>query len=323
MMRSAAVITGSIILFSAAVCPVSAGKPNKEKSGTIAISGAWALYPMAVKWAEEYQKTVPGVRIDISAGGAGKGMADCLSGAVDIGMVSREIYPEEIAKGAWWIAVTKDAVVPTMNAANPVLNDILKLGVTKESLIDVWIRGTVKNWNRITNTAVSADIHVYTRSDACGAASTWAAYLGAKQEDLLDVAVYGDPGLVEAVKNDRLGIGFNNINYVYDNKTEKQIPGICVIPLDLNENGRIDAEEDFYATRDDMVRAIADARYPSPPARELNLVCKGRPEPGIVREFLEWVLTEGQAFVPDTGYIRIAETKIQGSLEKLNSEDTE
>ena len=87
--------------------------------GIIQLSGAFALYPMAVKWAEEFRKLNPGVKIDISGGGAGKGMTDALAGVVDIGMVSREIYPEEMSKGAFPIATVKDAVVPTINVNNP------------------------------------------------------------------------------------------------------------------------------------------------------------------------------------------------------------
>ena len=67
--------------------------PDKLE-GTVTISGAWALYPLMVRWGEEFQKLHPDVKFDISAGGAGKGMADALANAVDIGMVSREIYPE-------------------------------------------------------------------------------------------------------------------------------------------------------------------------------------------------------------------------------------
>ena len=51
---------------------------------------------MAVRWAEEFRKIYPDVRIDLSAGGAGKGITDALNNMVDIGMVSREIYNEEI-----------------------------------------------------------------------------------------------------------------------------------------------------------------------------------------------------------------------------------
>ena len=66
------------------------------------------------------RKINPGVRFDISAGGAGKGISDALNGMVEIGMVSREIYPEEIKKGAFPIAVTKDAVVAVVSDRNPV-----------------------------------------------------------------------------------------------------------------------------------------------------------------------------------------------------------
>ena len=96
--------------------------------GTIAISGAWALYPMITRWAEEFQKQYPDVQFDISAGGAGKGMADALGGVVEIGMVSRAVSPEEEAKGAFWVAVTKDAVFPMVSEKNPVLQDLLKTG---------------------------------------------------------------------------------------------------------------------------------------------------------------------------------------------------
>ena len=50
-----------------------------ELSGEISLSGAFALYPLAVKWGEEFQKLHPNVKIDISAGGAGKGITDALA----------------------------------------------------------------------------------------------------------------------------------------------------------------------------------------------------------------------------------------------------
>ena len=116
------------LLTTAAGCGGATGEstasPEGRLQGTITISGAWALYPLMVRWGEEFQKLHPDVRFDISAGGAGKGMADALANAVDIGMVSREIYPEEVDKGAFWVSVAKDAVFPTVNAENPVREDL-------------------------------------------------------------------------------------------------------------------------------------------------------------------------------------------------------
>jgi phosphate transport system substrate-binding protein len=45
---------------------------------------------------------------------------------------------------------------------------------------------------------VTDPIHVYTRSDAAGAPDVWAKHLGKKQENLLGIGVFGDPGLAAA-----------------------------------------------------------------------------------------------------------------------------
>ena len=160
-------------------------------------------------------------------------------------------------------------------------------------------------------------VSVYTRSDACGAAETWANYLGDyHQEDLGGTAVYGDPGLAEAVKKDALGIGYNNLNYAYDMDTGKPLAGLSVIPIDLNENGRIDADEDFYASKAELVQAIATEHYPSPPARDLYLVTRDE-FTGIAREFVWWVLTDGQQYAGEVGYVGLAREKIEGELSKV------
>jgi len=295
----------------------SAAQSATDLQGKITISGAWALYPMVVRWGEEFQKLHRGVKFDISAGGAGKGMADALADAVDIGMVSREIYPEEIEKGAFGVAVTKDAVFLTVNAKNPVWEDLHQKGVSRETLIGIYITGEITTWGQVVGRPESADpIHVFTRSDACGAAATWAEYLGHAQEDLLGVGVYGDPGVLEAVIKDPLGIGFNNLNYAFDFQTGQPVAGAQVVPLDANGNGQADAEE-FYDAKTQAINAVATGRYPSPPARDLNLVTKGKPA-GLVSIFIKWILTDGQKYVDEVGYIPLAEEKLNEELQRLD-----
>ena len=253
---------------------------NVDLKGHITISGAWALYPMAVKWAEEFQKVYPGIKIDISAGGAGKGITDALSRSVDLGMVSRDINLVEIQKGIWTVSVAKNAVVATVNADNPVIKDILAKGITKEKLQKIFISGDVKTWGQVVNSDNKNAINVYTRSDACGAAETWAKYLGVKQEDLVGIGVYGDPGVAEAVKKDKFAVGYNNSNFVG--------AGIMVVPI-----------------------------YPALPARELYLVSYGVPQGKEVRTFLRWVLTDGQKFVPEAGFINVSPKRISEDLQKM------
>jgi phosphate transport system substrate-binding protein len=315
MFRTITKIFALIIL--AIICvPKTSGQD--KLSGQISISGAFALYPMAVKWSEEFRKINPDVRIDISAGGAGKGIADALGGMVEIGMVSREIYPEEIKKGAFPIAVTKDAVVAVISESNPALNDILGKGLKKDAGNNIWVSGKYTTWAQAFNVKGSSPIHIYTRSDACGAAEMWAKYFGKKQEDLLGVGVFGDPGLAQAVKRDPLGIGFNNIGYAYDAKTKQQTKGLRVVPIDLNNNGKVDDDENFYNSMNDLIAAIASGKYPSPPARELYFVCRGNPKNNkVLTEFIKWVLSDGQKFVHEAGYIALPKDKILSEIRKL------
>jgi phosphate transport system substrate-binding protein len=310
-------ICSIMIAFSLVSSFVFGQAPAKPLEGSISISGAWALYPMVLKWAEEFKKIHPGVKIDVQAGGAGKGMADVLAGMADLGMVSRDVNPDEMKKGAFPFAVTKDGVVATANAKNPFLRELLKKGLTRQRFIDIWISGKDVAWGHLLGTRDKSVVHVFTRSDACGAAETWAAYLGKKQEDLGGIGVYGDPGLAEAVRRDPLGIGFNNINFAYDARTLKPVEGIAIVPIDLDGNGGIEDAERFYATRDDITGAIARNVYPSPPARDLYLVAKGRPASRTAVEFLRWVLTDGQTYVPETGYIRLGPEKLKQGLDKL------
>lgn len=306
-----------LALTAALILPLLVSCGGGQQSQTITISGAFALYPMVVRWTEEYRALHPEVQFDVQAGGAGKGMSDVLAGAVDIAMVSREVRAEEADQGAFAVGVAKDAVLGTLNANNPLLDRILATGLTPEKGAAIWLTGEMTTWGQFLGTDDASEMHVFTRADACGAAEMWAIYLGGDaQEELLGVALQGDPGLAEGVRADPLGIGFNNLNFAYDATTGRPVEGLAILPIDLNGDGQIGPDENFYATKDEVAAAIADGRYPSPPARALYLVTLGQPS-GAAAEFIRWVLTDGQALVEGTGYVKLPADVIQAGLESL------
>lgn len=316
----------SVLMILALLLPALAGcgaqqtgspAGDGELRGTLTASGAFALYPMMVRWGEEFSKLHPGVQFDISAGGAGKGMTDALNGAVEIGMVSRAITPDEEAKGAFWVAVTKDAVFPAVNAGNPVLADLLAQGITQETFIGIYITGEITTWGQVVGRPKVTDpIHVYTRADACGAAEVWAKFLGnKKQEDLTGIGVSSDPGIMEAVIKDPLGIGYNNLNYAFDAKTGNAVAGSAVAPIDVDGDGAAGPDEALQ-TKAAAVTAVATGKYPSPPARLLNLVTKGKPT-GLTAAFIEWILADGQKLLDEVGYVPLTPEQLAASKAKL------
>ncbi len=285
--------------------------------GNITVSGAFALYPLMTRWAEEFQKANPKVTFDVSAGGAGKGMTDALNGAVDIGMVSRPVTPEEEAKGALWIGVVKDAVFPVINEKNPVIQDILKQGIKQETFVGIFITGEIKTWGQVVGKPEITDqIHVYTRSDACGAADIWAKFLGnKKQEDLLGVGVSSDPGLLDAVVKDPMGVGYNNLGYVFENATGKPVAGAAPAPIDKDGNGLAGPDE-LILTKAQADDLIVQGKYPEPPARIENLVTNGKPT-GLVLAFMKWILTDGQKFVGEAGYVPLSQDRLNEAMQKI------
>lgn len=308
-----------ILSLSAVACGGKRGEnENEGNKGTISLSGAFALYPLANKWAEEFTKIYPDVRFNISAGGAGKGMADALAGAVDLGMISREIKDAELDLGAWPLAVTKDAVVAVVNAGNPHYASLKAKGLSEEEFRKIFITGEISTWGEALGTSSTDKINVYTRSDAAGAAATWAQYLGGREQDeLKGVGVFGDPGLADAIRKDNTGIGYNNVIYVYDLNTKAKYPGMEVVPIDVNDDDQISPGEQFYDDMDQLVAAVNEGRFPSPPARELFFVLQGKPEREVVKTFLRWVLTDGQQFVTETGYMKLSSERIETELAKL------
>jgi phosphate transport system substrate-binding protein len=294
--------------------PVATEEPL---SGDLAISGAFALYPMMTVWAEEFTKLHPDVLFDVQGGGAGKGMTDTIAGAVDIGMISRTIKEEETAQGIFWVSVTKDAVFPIINAENPVAAQILEKGITQETFNKIYITGEITTWGEVVgDPAITDEIHLFTRSDAAGAAEQWSKFSGGEvQDDLKGVGVNGEPAILGEVIKDPLSIGFGNLNSIFDLSSGTLVPGIVIPPIDIDKNGAADPAE-VYKVKEDAFGAVANGTYPSPPARFENLATLGKPE-GLELAFIEWILTDGQQYLESAGYVPLTPEQQAESLEKL------
>jgi phosphate transport system substrate-binding protein len=286
-------------------------------SGTISVSGAFALYPMMTVWADEFHKIHPDVEFDVQGGGAGKGMTDTIAGAVDIGMISRDIKDEETAQGIFWVPVTKDAVFPIVSAENPVAEQILAQGISQEIFNKIYITGEITTWGEVvSDSTITDEIHVFTRSDAAGAAEQWSKFSGGKaQEDLKGIGVNGEPSILDTVIKDPLGIGYGNLNSIFDLSSGNTVPGIIIPPIDIDKNGKADAVE-IYKVKEDAFGAVANGIYPSPPARFENLATMGKPE-GLELAFIDWILTDGQQYLESAGYVPLTPEQQAESLAKL------
>ncbi len=313
-------VLSCIVLLMAAGCKSRSSKATieEELTGNISISGAFALYPITVRWASEFKKIHPKVQFDIAAGGTETGVNDVLSNKVDLAMFSSDFSEEKQKKLAGFV-VAKDAVLPTISAANPYIEEIKGKGFDLLTFQKIFVTGDYKSWDEVLNLEVKRKLNVYTRTDACGAGRIWASYLGAQQDDLLGAKVFGDNGIADALRVDKYGIGYNNLAFVYNWETQSAYEGLYVVPIDLNGNGKLEEQELFYDSLCKVVESIENGTYPSPPARELYLVSNGKPKRKLVVEFLKFILTDGQIIVNNTGYVEIPSDVIEAQLNSLQS----
>lgn len=279
-----------------------------DLKGEIYISGAFALYPLTLVWAEEFQERYPLVTINISGGGAGKGVTDVINGMVDIAMVSRDLRSTEIEKGLYTEIVAKDAVVFIMNATHKSFAKLSQTGISIQKLEDIFINQKIFYWSELDSSypKKEEEIHVYIRSDACGAAETAASVFKKHQEDMEGIGVYGDPGITSVVIKDKKGLGYCNLGFAYDLVERYPHKNLGIIPIDFDNDGRLSANEDIFKNLDELSRAISLDVLPLPPARNLYFVLNSNyPKSEAVERFLDFILNEGQEMVSSAGYAPI------------------
>ena len=306
--RNALRILGTGSAVAVAGCLTSADSGGDT---SIRISGGVGPLPMVQVWADIYESET-GVGIDVSGGGTGVGVSDVMNDQVDVAMMGREPDEEELEAGLFAVAMLIDTVVGTVNVNNPVYGHLQERGLSRAELEAVFTK-EIRNWDELVEDDVDEPIYVYGRSDSSAAYKQWARFLGDytenELESLADGNFDGDQQVAQAIDNDTHGISLNNINYVYDFNTGDLEMNIRPVPLDQDGSGTLSDDESFYDTRDEFLTAVEEGRYPAPPAREMFLAAADGFDEDA-HAFVEWVLTEGQAYVRENGYAPLDDDRL-------------
>ena len=290
--------------------------------GSVRISGGVGPLPMVQVWADIYAEQTD-VTFDISGGGTGVGISDLLNEQVDIAMMGREPFEEEIEQGVVAVPMLIDTVVGTVNENNPVIDEIQSQGLTRAEMEGIFTK-EITNWGDLyEGVDVDEDIVVYGRSDASAAYKKWGEFLGGdgeaytqdELEGLSDGNFSGDQSVAQSLGENANAISLNNINYVYGLESGELDGDIRPVPLDRDGDG-LSQEEQFYRTREEFLAAVERGDYPAPPAREMWLAANG----GFGSDaaaFVEWVLTDGQQYVSENGYVPLEQSRLEDGLQTL------
>jgi phosphate transport system substrate-binding protein len=282
----------ALALLLVAACgstPSQQGGPSIS-SGTIENKGSDTMVNLALAWAEAYQSLHPELRISVTGGGSGTGIASLINGTVDLANASRQIKPDEIgqaeANGVEPVefVVARDAIAIVVHPDNPV--DRLSL-----EQISAIYQGEINNWVEVggedrpivrLSRETNSGTHVYFLEEVLRLGRSDSTVLFSRDTLLLP----SSEGITAEVHQNPNAIGYDGLGYVTE--------AVKVVAVALQ------GSDDYVLP---SAETVNNRTYPI--ARDLYMYTPGPPQ-GEVEDYLTWIMgPAAQQIVVDLGFVPI------------------
>jgi phosphate transport system substrate-binding protein len=253
-------------------------------------TGSDTLVNLALAWAERYMSENPRVRISVTGGGSGTGIASLINGTVQIANASREMSGEEIAEAKKngispvKFTVALDAIAVVANPENTVQ------GLTLQQLSDIYT-GKITRWSQVGGR--NEPVVLLSRESNSG---TYVYFLeqvvrlgNGKSKELFSpetLLMPSSQGIGTEVQQNPHAIGYDGLGYVTAEQKMIAVARTAAGPYVLPS-----------------VRSVLDKTYPV--SRPLYMYTAGQPT-GAVKKYLDWIVSDGQKLVRDVGFVPLA-----------------
>ena len=270
----------------------SSGSSSSTQNLYIENKGSDTIVNIALVWAETYQKLYPEIRISVTGGGSGTGIAALINNTVDIANASRQIKQKEIDNAAVngvtpvEFIIAGDAIAVIVNLENPI-NEL-----TIKQISDIF-SGKITNWSEIggndlpivkLSRETNSGTHVYFLEEVVRQGDKENTTLFSQDTLLLP----SSEGIISEVRDNPNAIGYDGLGYITDE--------VKVISVAIN------AGDDYIIP---SIETVNNKLYPI--ARNLYMYTNGEPV-SHVKEYLEWILSEeGQLIVAELGFVPISD----------------
>lgn len=274
---------------------------NKVSSeGSITIQCSPDLYNLTSKWASEYGKLNPGIRVNVIKN-TGTGNDDNLKPEGNLFFFSNESVSSLKNDAVWRMVVGRDAIVPVINSKNPLLKEINEQGISSDDLTRLFKSPDNLQWGSLLENGKDIPLHYFKTNDK-STNSNLSAFLN--QDQIPDIGMNVNDGreMIAAIQKDPYGLGFCRMKDLLDINGQSIPDNIKLLPIDKNGNGRIDNFEKIYHDQNAFMRGVWIGKYPVALSRNIYSVSSAKPTSEVEVAFLKWVLTDGQQFLNQNGY---------------------
>lgn len=269
-----------------------AGRSNAQNdaAGGSAIEniGSDTMVNLALAWAEAYQGIYPDVRISVTGGGSGTGIASLINGTADIANASRAMKAEERAEAESngiqpvEIPVARDAIAVIVHPDNPVES------LTLQQISDIY-SGKITNWKEVggedrpivlLSRETNSGTHVYFLEEVVRLGDSENKTLFSPDTLLLP----SSEGITAEVRQNLNAIGYDGLGYV--------TPDVKTVAV---------AAEPGAPYVKPSIESVNAGQYPI--ARPLFVYTNGEPD-GMIKDYIDWILgPQGQTVVAGLGFV--------------------
>lgn len=269
-----------LIYFTAVLLLSGSVFAQQEK---VVIESSRFAVPLAEKWAEEYEKVNPGVDIVLIKGNSS-------DDEVDLSLSSLGNIP-----------AARFALLPVTNVDNPNLKELNRKKLNSKDISELFFVGNVLESSAGSNNT-EFDLTVYSGNNSDSFAEAFASHFGYMKADIKGKRISGDDiFLVNAIQKDNEGVAFNNLSYIFDVETRNLKEGLAIISLDIkNEHIKVLGEENI----DKAIDLLENESISLIPIETFGFISEK--ENNEAARFLDWVLTEGQKYNKEYGFLRVS-----------------
>jgi len=281
---------------------------NSTSSGVVKLRGTKLTYPLVNRWITAFNQEFPNIKVRI----AQNAPAD----SIDLLLAAHSIVEEDLKGGKTYVAVSRYVQLPVVNDQNPQLKDLQSKGFRDQDFNSIYF--STSNKTVLGNS--QSPVTVYNRERPTCSTITFARHFGNDAKNINGTPVKGDDqDLLNAVKTDVNGISFNNLGFIYNVETRKINPDIAVVPLDLNDNGKIDKEEQIYGSVDQVIIFVERTNNKKFIDEHVNVIFAKEIQNQAAGIFLQWVLTKGQKFNHEQGFLNLDVKTVDAQKEIINT----
>ncbi len=299
MKNSIVLFIGLLLLISDPVhCTKKEIRNNPDTEKSLRIGCTPDIYNLTERWADEFRKLYPDVRIEVT-----RWIEPSATVPLDFkgqsAMISTR-HPVTDNQSIWHVVIGRDVTVPVINAENPFLEEIYQQGVSLEKFTQSFTNQASRNWRTLMDSKENSPVHFYMIDDA-SIQSGMASLLGLDPFPGVGMKVEDGDALISSVQNDPYSIGFCKITDIIDPERQIISERVKLLPIDRNNNGKIDYMEDVYGDLYSFSRAVWTGKYPKALVNNVYFISPVKPTDEIEKAFFKWILTDGQNFLDTYG----------------------